>query len=266
MAVGVTVAIERFGGRVGGLLGTLPTTIVPASIGIFAESPDPEAFVRAMDAVPAGMWLNAMFLWLWRALPPRLPERRLGVRLAWMTTLSLGAWLVAAVGLVFGSRAWVGAGLSTLWLGLGGLALLVGVGLAACRGLRPTPRGSRPVALGALMTRGIFAALAIGAAVWVAAIGGDLAAGVVSVFPAIFLTAMVSLWLAQGEAVPAGAVGPMMLGASSVAGYALYARWLMPALGPWLGTPLAWALAAVTTTLPAGYWLARQARRAVAQG
>ena len=39
----------------------------------------------------------------------------------------------------------------------------------------------------------------------------------------IFLTTMVSLWLSQGEAVPSGAVGPMMLGASSVAVYALLA-------------------------------------------
>ena len=37
VAVGVTVAIERLGGRVGGLLGTLPTTIVPASLGIYAH-------------------------------------------------------------------------------------------------------------------------------------------------------------------------------------------------------------------------------------
>ncbi|MCH2137376.1 MAG: hypothetical protein MK101_12515, partial [Phycisphaerales bacterium] len=59
VAVGVTIAIERFGGRVGGLLGTLPTTIVPASVGIFSEAQTAEAFVRAMDAVPAGMWLNA---------------------------------------------------------------------------------------------------------------------------------------------------------------------------------------------------------------
>lgn len=263
VAVGVTVAIERFGGRVGGLLGTLPTTIVPASVGIFSEAQSAEAFVRAMDAVPAGMWLNAMFLWLWRVVPQRLPDGALGTRLAWMSAISLGAWLTAAVALVYGSGALVDAGIDTLWLSLGGFGLLVGVGLAACRGLKPTPKGSRPVPITALILRGLFAASSIGAAVWVAAVGGEVAAGVVSVFPAIFLTTMVALWLAQGEAVPAGAVGPMMLGASSVAGFALYARWLIPELGPWGGTPIAWVLAALTTTLPASAWLARQARRSL---
>ena len=38
VAIGATVAIERFGGRIGGLLATVPTTIVPASIGM-AYSP-----------------------------------------------------------------------------------------------------------------------------------------------------------------------------------------------------------------------------------
>ena len=39
----------------------------------------------------------------------------------------------------------------------------------------------------------------------------------------IMRIAMIALWLAQGEAVQAGAVGPMMLGSSAVAGYALLA-------------------------------------------
>ena len=38
VAVFVTVAIEKWGGIIGGILGTLPTTIIPATIGIYAES------------------------------------------------------------------------------------------------------------------------------------------------------------------------------------------------------------------------------------
>lgn len=259
VAVGVTLAIERFGGRTGGLLATLPTTIVPAALGIYAANPD--AFTKAMDAVPPGMWLNALFLWLWRVIPGRLPASSLPRRLAIMSAISLGAWLVGAVILVLGSGRWIEAGLDTAWLGLGGFVLLVGAGVGATLDLKATPRGRRPVALGALALRGLFAALSVGAAVWVAAVGGEIAAGVVSIFPAIFLTAMVALWLAQGEAVPAGAVGPMMLGASSVAAFALYARWLMPALGPVVGACLAWPLAVISTTLPASRWLAHRARR-----
>ena len=35
VAILVTLAIERFGGRLGGILGTIPTTIVPASWGLW---------------------------------------------------------------------------------------------------------------------------------------------------------------------------------------------------------------------------------------
>ncbi|MCP4793368.1 MAG: hypothetical protein GY882_08585 [Actinomycetia bacterium] len=39
-------------------------------------------------------------------------------------------------------------------------------------------------------------------------------------FPAIFMTTMVGLWLSQGPDVPLGAAGPMLLGSTSVAVYA----------------------------------------------
>ena len=35
VAIAVTVAIERWGGVIGGILGTLPTTIIPAAIGMY---------------------------------------------------------------------------------------------------------------------------------------------------------------------------------------------------------------------------------------
>ena len=259
VAVLVTIAIERFGGRVGGLLGTLPTTIVPATVGIAAQT-DAEGLARAMYAVPAGMLLNALFLWLWRALPGRLPGRSLGGRLALMTLLSLAAWFVGAIALTTGLRS-VGADLADLravgWLATGAI---VAVGVAACLRVVPAPKGARPVGIGTLLARGLLAGLAIGTAVWISRVGGPLAAGVASVFPAIFVTTMVSLWLSQGQAVPSGAVGPMMLGSAAVATFALFAAWSLPALGPWLGTPVAWFAAVSSTTVPAWWWLGRRAR------
>ena len=49
VAIGVTLAIEKFGGRTGGLIGTMPSTIVPASIG-FHLSSAPEAAREALLA------------------------------------------------------------------------------------------------------------------------------------------------------------------------------------------------------------------------
>ena len=129
VASAVTVAIERFGGRVGGLLGTLPTTIVPASIGLWLQTGNEEAFQAAMDATPAGMLVNALFLFAWRALPPRLPQLPLNAMLAVMTILTLGFWLLLAYPTVMlGSQVPLG---DTLPFGLIAMALLLGVGLGA---------------------------------------------------------------------------------------------------------------------------------------
>ena len=258
VAIAVTVAIERFGGRVGGLLGTLPTTIVPASLGIRAEATTDEALAAAMYVVPAGMLLNALFLWLWRAVPGRLPASTLGVRLALMTAISLAAWLGAAISFVITMQRLDDLATTRL-VGLLTTAGIVVVGVLACLRAPPTPKGVNHVSPGTLLGRGLLAGLAVGGAVWLTNVGGPLAAGVATVFPAIFLTTMVSLWLAQGEAVPAGAVGPMMLGSAAVASYALIAAWSLPALGPWLGTPVAWIGAVLTTTVPANEWLRRRA-------
>lgn len=258
VAIGATVAIERWGGRLGGVLGSVPTTIVPASLGIAASSDGAPAFQQAMLAVPAGMLLNALFLWSWRALPPRLPAWGLGSRLALMVALSLSGWALGAVVVVRGGAAWRGAGLPMGALGIGTTLALLLAGLAACLRPLPAPRGARRVGLVTLLGRGLLAATAIGTSVLVAATGQPLLAGIASVFPAIFLTTMLSLWLSQGQAVPVGAVGPMMLGSTSVATYALAASLALPALGPWGALP-AWLLATLGVSLPAGLWLRTRA-------
>lgn len=257
IAIGVTVAIERFGGVVGGLLGTLPTTIVPASLGIWAGAATADAAADALYAAPPGMLLNALFLWLWRVLPGRLPDAPLPTRLLWMTLLSLTAWTLAATGLVLGLDALRTAGVPMAWVGTGTTVGIGLVGVVATLQPVPAPRGTKRVGPGALVARGVLAGAAVGVAVVLASTGDSLAAGLAAVFPAIFVTTMVGLWLAQGEAVPAGAVGPMMLGSTSVAAYAVFAGTAFAMWGPALGTVSAWGAAVVATTVPAFVWLRR---------
>ncbi|HMV68612.1 MAG TPA: hypothetical protein PKA64_17305, partial [Myxococcota bacterium] len=91
VAIGASVAVERLGGRTGGMVASLPSTIVPSAIGLYAEG-DPAHLRAALAMVPVGMLLNAAFLWLWRVVPPRLPAWSLGRRLGLMTAISTTAW------------------------------------------------------------------------------------------------------------------------------------------------------------------------------
>jgi hypothetical protein len=258
VAILATVAIEKLGGRRGGVVGTLPTTIVPAALGFWWAAATTRDFQHAVYVVPAGMLVNGLFLWSWRVLPPRLPGWSLRRRLLAMLGASLAAWALLALLLLAATEAYLRAGLPMALWGWGFFLASVAIAVLACVRSGPAPAGSRAVGPLVLAGRGVLAASAIGLAVALATVAGPVIAGIVSIFPAIFVTAMVALWLAQGEAVPVGAVGPMMLGSTSVSAFALFAALLMPALGPGAGGAAAWLGAVLLVTVPA--WLLLGAR------
>ena len=110
----------------------------------------------------------------------------------------------------------------------------------------------------AIVIRGLMAGSAIGGAVWLATHGGPLIAGVAAVFPAIFMTTLCSLWISHGESVGAGAIGPLMLGGTSVSAYSWFAAWWIPIMGIVAGSAAAWFVAVLVVTVPAWMWLKRQ--------
>lgn len=248
VAILATIAVERMGGLLGGIFASIPTTIVPAAIGFyFAE----DGFVPALLAVPYGMLVNALFLYMWRILPPRISISNFGLRLTAMIILSLGVWaLFAFASILFQSFH------SSLWMS--GLVICVQLALGgwACIHNPPAPKGNKKVGWGTLAMRGVLAGCAIGASILLSSFGA--LAGIASVFPAIFLTTMVSIWISQGEAVQGGAVGPMMLGSSSVSVFALLAILLFPMMGPFVGSVSGWLMAVLCTSVPSAIWLNRK--------
>ena len=245
----VTVAIERFGGRTGGVLATIPTTIVPAALGMYSISGEAE-FAQSMSIVPLGMMVNAIFLLVWIHAP-----QRLGFSLVGTTILSLIVWtMVGSIGL-FVSTELQSTGLEALTYALMSLGMLIGFGIWATWTSRPAPKGSRSVRPVVLVMRGSAAALAIGIAVWFSSLSYPFISGLVSTFPAIFLTSMIALWLAQGQDVPQGAAGPMMLGGASVGVFAVLAIILFPMLGPIWGSIATWLISIIGWTIPAYFYL-----------
>ena len=213
----VTIAIEKFGGRTGGVLATIPTTIVPAALGMYSISGETE-FAQSMSIVPLGMMVNAIFLLVWIHAP-----QRVGLSLVGTTILSLIVWtLIGSLGLLVSSELQA-SGVDALTYAVSGLGLLILLGVWTTWTSRPAPKGSRSVRPSVLVLRGSAAATAIGIAVWFSSLSYPFVSGLVSTFPAIFLTSMIALWLAQGQDVPQGAAGPMMLGGASVGVYAVVA-------------------------------------------
>ena len=256
MAIFATVCIERFGGKLGGLLGSLPTTIVPASLGFHSHAANEVELSASLAVVPIGMLINAIFLYVWRILPPKLPGKfSLYSRLLTMSTSSLLIWAICAF--AFLQAMDFVASPHILWVGIAGQSILIAFGIWACKDGIPAPKGTRPVKAIVLLSRGLLAGLAVGFSAWISGLGYPILAGMASVFPAIFLTTMVSIWLSQGEAVQSGAVGPMMLGSSSVALYALLCIATFPVTGLWFGAIGAWLGSVLLISIPAWLWLKR---------
>ncbi len=254
VAIVVTVLIERFGGVVGGALGTVPTTIVPAVAGMAAAQGEQE-LMDSLSVVPAGMLINAIFLSVWIYLPRATASLGSERSLAVTTATALLAW--AMFGMVtilcIGELSEYGTGPWTI--GMIGVALTAVFGIVL--GWKPceSPKGSREVSKSILLARGLMAATAIGASVWVAGLGYPLLAGLASVFPAIFLTSMVSLWISQGPSVPRGAAAPMLLGGGSVGVYSLVAMYSLEAHGIILGSIMSWVTAVAVWSMPSYIYL-----------
>ncbi|KAI8608475.1 hypothetical protein BC830DRAFT_1086180 [Chytriomyces sp. MP71] len=264
----VALGIEKLGGAKGGVLGSIPTTIMPATIGlwytILVTGPSGSAtqqsimdFQRSMLVIAPGMLANAAFLYCWRLLPWHLTSRYPSLESKNLTLLGLVAggaflvWFLLVTALVLVSEYSLTPPLSPasltsphpsvfliatdsnqqpmLFLALVSLFLLASLGIAGTWHAKPTPKSNSKTPARTTLLRAAAAAVAIFLAVLLGHLNPILG-GIMSFFPAIFGTAMVSVWLSSGRAVSVGAVEPLMLGSCSVVVFAIAVSFLLPGL------------------------------------
>jgi hypothetical protein len=81
------------------------------------------------------------------------------------------------------------------------------------------------------------------------------AGGMVSCFPAIYLTTLISVWVAQGDKVTAGATGPMILGGLSVSIFAVAYPVLFPYFGWFSSALMSYIIAVIGWSVPSAFFL-----------
>lgn len=108
-----TFTIEKFGGLVGGFIGSLPTTTLASCLGIWFQLHegidesvlDPETykiksdqallkFQRAMFMIPVGLLINSTFILSWKYVPRKLHNRFPNWNVSQVTWTSLAVSLV----------------------------------------------------------------------------------------------------------------------------------------------------------------------------
>ncbi len=261
VAVLATVVVERFGGAIGGVLSSIPTTVVPFAVGSYARAASEADFERAMAFVPIGILLNALYLVSWRIVPAAIGRRTRSRLLLKTVLVALGAWLVCATTIVYTNHLAQPTVGQTLVAGLIAFATGLVLGIGSNWTPHPAPKGTRRVGPVVLAVRGVAAMFVIGGALHLARLGLPVASGIASVFPVIFTTIMVATWIAQGPQVPTGAVGPMTLGTLSVSAYALLSIALFPRMPLWLAATTVWLLSAGLASVPAYLFIAWRRRR-----
>jgi hypothetical protein len=219
---------------------TLPSTIVVAMYFIAVEQ-GPELAADAALVAPAEMGINAVFLAVFVAVSGRgLPAA---------LASSMAVWVVLSTILYLADP-------GSLPLSLAVFAALV---IAMTLWLRTTHRFSqRPgkridYTAGEISFRGLFAGLMITASVAGASLGGPVLGGILAVFPAIFTSTMVILYLRQGKEFSSAVGTLMILGSANVVVYSVVVHLVFAEWGEGWGTL---AALAVSYTWSLGAYLA----------
>jgi hypothetical protein len=221
---GTTVIAEKFGSKVGGVIGGLPSTIVIALFFI-GWTQSPLVAAASTVVIPIIMGIDALFILTYTYVS------RFHISLAILASLLV--WFVLSLSLVlihFESFA---------------ISLLCSVLLLGCSyivmeylwHIKSVAGRAYAFTVPNLILRGVISGSIIAIAVALAKLGGPLVGGVFASFPAVFLSTMIITYLAQGRAFSVSVLKIMMIsGTISVTIYAIAVRLFYPTIGLILGT------------------------------
>jgi hypothetical protein len=229
-----TVAAERYGSTIGGLIGGLPSTVF-VSLLFIGFTQTPLVASETTTLMPLTQGINGIFIIVYLLLARR--------GLAAGLVGALGVWVMLA-GLI------AAIGIQYLWVSLCGWALCaVSCYLVVERGMNIPSRGEARVhcAFSQGVLRALFGGAVIAIAVWTSKLLGPSVGGILATFPATFFSTL-AITYRTGGAEFSRAVGKsmMMSGMANAALYAIAVRYLYVWYGLISGTILALIFSCVT--------------------
>jgi hypothetical protein len=229
-----TVSAERFGSKVGGLIGGLPSTVVIALLFI-GLTQSPQVAADATTVMPLAQGLNGLVVITFMLFISR------GLFAGLLSALSLWFFQSTLLYLVDIKLFWVSL--------LGWLILLVFCYLSVEKwmGIPSTGKVALSYPPSQLIWRALFGGLVIAFAVLMGKVGGPLLGGIFGSFPAMFLSTLVITFNAGGSAF-SRSVGKSLLisGLINVLIYEMMVRFLYPRIGLGWGTAIALMVALAT--------------------
>ncbi len=229
----ITVIAEKFGTKAGGILGTLPSTIVIAFLFI-ALNEGADFASEAAAVVPAELGINVVFLFVFAILVHRSTLLAFVGTFAVWSILSFILVIINFDNIVISFACYLGA----VALGFFILEHKKMVRSAGKRMIHYTAQK--------IMFRGVLAGVVIAFAVFLSNYGSVIS-GIFSVFPAILSSTMLISVREHGPDFAAGMAKSMLLGLSSVATYATVIHFLYPVYGIVIGSIVAYGISFCVT-------------------
>ncbi len=222
-----TLIAERYGSRVGGFIGGLPSTIILALffIGITQSA---SAAVAATTVVPLMMGFNGIFMVVYLMNLKHGFGPGLGSALAVWVILAGFLVMVNVNSFILSVTVWI--------------ILIVLCYLAVEKFARIPAHGKIQVhyTFNQILFRGLFAGILIAFAVFMSKIGGPLLGGIFAVFPAIFISTIVITYRSGGRDFSRAVVKTLTLsGMINVGLYAIAVRYYYAWQGLAVGTMMA---------------------------
>jgi len=229
----VTIIAEKYGTKTGGVMGTLPSTIIIAFLFIALDK-GVQFASDSVVVVPAEMGFNLIFLLTFTLLS----QRKLHIAL----TGSLLGWTVLSIVIYYSNMTSIVVSLA-VYLVCFLFAFLTLDKKKKITAQNPIKVHYTPLKL---LGRSLIAGIVIAIAVTFSNLGTMLS-GIFSVFPAIFLSTMLISLREHGPQFTGAMAKGMIYGSPSVVSYAVGVHFFYPLVGILLGTISAFLIAIVAT-------------------
>jgi uncharacterized membrane protein (GlpM family) len=229
----ITVIAEKYGTKIGGIIGTLPSTIVVAFVFI-AFNNNLDFASESAAVVPAELGVNIIFLFLFVVFVVY------SVYIAFFAAFL--SWTLLSLLLIFFD-------FSNIYLSLLIFFSTLIVTFFILERVKKVESQDRILVYYTplkIVFRGILAGIVIALAVYLSNFGAVIS-GIFSVFPAILTSTMIICYKEHGPDFASGMAKSMIFGISSVAVYATAVHFLYPTIGIIHGSIIAYLLSIITT-------------------
>jgi hypothetical protein len=239
-----TVAAERLGSRIGGLIGGIPSAVA-ISLFFIGYTETPQLASEATSTIPLTMGLNGLFLVVYVGLA------RYGVWIAMGGALFL--WVALAFLVILLNFSNFLFSLIFFILSLVGSYLI----LEKCYHLPSTEKILMRYTPLQILSRAFFSGSIISGAVYLSRVGGPVWGGIMAPFPTIYISTLIILVKSKGVEFSRRMTKPLLVSAMvNVVVYSTAVRYFYLLFGLAPGTGLALGISAMSTY--GIYWFLRK--------